>query len=110
MAAIKHHGVTLAKVMETYTKPYRKGNVVGMKMHCSYACLENEHEPKYLNELLGNNNVAKVVANIYQDHIGSGNFGEAADDIIADYFDDSIDHEVAKNMVRHAARMFVDVD
>ena len=72
-------------------------------MNCRYAYLENKHEPKYSNELLGDNNAAKVVANIYQDHIGSGKFWEVADDIIADYFDDSIDHEVAKNMVRHAA-------
>ena len=79
-------------------------------MNCSYAYLENEHEPKYLNELqvLGKNNAS--CCNIYQDHIGSGIFWEVTDDIIADYFDDSIDYEVAKNMVRHAARIFVDVD
>ena len=67
--------MTFAKVMETYTKPNRNSKVVGTKMNCSYAYLENEHEPKYLNELLGDNNAAKVVANIYQDHIGSGFFG-----------------------------------
>ena len=61
-----------AKVMETHTNPYRNGNVLGMRMNCSYAYLENEYEPKYLNELLGDNNAAKVIANIYQCHIGSG--------------------------------------
>ena len=63
-------------------------------MNCSYAYLENEYEPKYLNELLGDNNAAKVVANIYQDHIGSGFFRGVTDGITADYFDDSIDHKV----------------
>ena len=79
-------------------------------MNCSYGYPENEHEPKYLNEVLGDINAARVVADIYQDHIGSGDFWEVADDILAEYFDDSIDHEVAKRMVRHAARIFVDVD
>ena len=88
----------------------KNGNVVGTKMNCSYAYTKNEHEPKYLNEMLGNNNAARVVADIYQDHIGSGNFLEVADDIIAEYFDDSIDHEVTKRMVWHAARIFVNVD
>ena len=63
-----------------------------------------------MNEVLGNTNATRVVADIYQDHIGSGKFREVADAIIAEYFDDSIDHEGAKIMVRHAARIFVDVD
>ena len=37
-------------------------------------------------------------------------FWEVADDIIADYFDDFIDHEVTNNIVLRDARIFVDVD
>ena len=35
-------------------------------------------------------------------------FWEAADDTIAQYFDESIDHKIAEKMVRHAARIFMD--
>jgi len=45
---------------------------------------------------------------IYQDHIRDGIFWESADDIIAQYFDESIDHKIAAKMVRHAARIFMD--
>ena len=50
------------------------------------------------------------IADIYHEHIGSESFWEEADEILAEYFDDSIDHEVAKRMVWYAVRIFVGVD
>ena len=79
-----------------------------MKTSCSYAYTENENQPKYLNEEVGDRNAARVVADIYQDHIRDAIFWEVADDIIAKYFDESIDHKIAEKMVRHAARIFMD--
>ena len=35
-------------------------------------------------------------------------FWEAADDIIAKYFNESIDRKTAEKMVQHAARIFMD--
>ena len=67
-----------------------------------------EDQPQYLNEVVGDQNAARVVADIYQDHIRDGNVWEAADDIIAKYFNESIDRKIAEKMVRHAARIFMD--
>ena len=107
-SAIERQGVAFAKALEDYTKPYKNGNEVGLATSCSYAYTENENEPQFLNAVIGDRNAATVVADIYQDHIRDGIFWEAADDIIAQYFDESIDHEIAAKMVRHAARIFVD--
>ena len=109
-SAVERHGVAFAKALEESTKPYKNSNVVGMKTSCSYAYTENENQPKYLNEEVGDRNAARVVADIYQDHIRDGNFWEVADDIIAKYFDESIDHKIAEKMVWHAARIFVNMD
>ena len=35
MDTYERHGVAFAKAVETFTKPYKKGYVVGMKMDCS---------------------------------------------------------------------------
>ena len=83
VATYERHGVAFAKAVETFTKPYKKGNVVGMKMDCSYGYTENEDQPKYLNKVLGDRNAARIVADIYQGHIEDGTFGDVADDIIA---------------------------
>ena len=109
-SAVERHGVAFAKALEKSTKPYKNGNVVGMKTSCSYAYTETENQPKYLNEEVGDRNAARVVADIYQDHIRDGIFWEVADDIIAKYFDKSIDHKIAEKMVRHAASIFVNMD
>ena len=63
-----------------------------------------------MNKVLGDRNAARIVADIYQGHIEDGIFWDVADDIIAHFFDDSIDHEVAKKMIWHHARIFADVD
>ena len=63
-----------------------------------------------MNEVLRDNNAERVIADIYQEHIGSGSIWKMTDDILAEYFDNSIDHEITKRMVRQATRMFVDVD
>ena len=74
VTAIKRPRVAFAKVMETFTNSYKQVNVVvaRMKMNCSCGYPKNEHEPKYLNEVLGNNNAERVIADIYEEHIGSG--------------------------------------
>ena len=100
--------MAFAKALEESTKPYKNGNVVGLTTSCSYAYTENEDQPQYLNEVVGDQNAARVVADIYQDHIRDGFFWEAADDIIAKYFNESIDRKIAEKMVRHAARIFMD--
>ena len=79
-----------------------------MKCSCWYS--ENKREPKYLNEVLGDTNTERVIADIYQEHIGSGSIWNMTDDILEEYFNNSIDHEVAKRMARHTSRIFVDVD
>ena len=107
-SAVERQGVAFAKALEEYTKPYKNDNTVGLTTSCSYAYTENENEPQYLNAMVGDRNAATVVADIYQDHIRDGIFWEAADDIIAQYFDESIDHKIAEKMVRHAARIFMD--
>ena len=107
-SAVERKGVAFAKALEEHTKPYKNGNTVGLTTSCSYAYTENENEPQYLNAMVGDRNAATVVADIYQDHIRDGIFWEAADDIIAQYFDESIDHKIAEKMVRHAARIFMD--
>ena len=107
-SAVERQGLTLAKSLEEHTNPYKNGNTVGLTTSCSYAYAENENEPHYLNEVVGDRNAARVVADIYQDHIRDGIFWEAADDIIAQYFDESIDHKIAEKMVWHAARIFMD--
>ena len=107
-SAVERHGVAFAKALEESTKPYKNGNVVGLTTSCSYAYTENEDQPQYLNEVVGDQNAARVVADIYQDHIRDGFFWEAADDIIAKYFNESIDRKIAEKMVRHAARIFMD--
>ena len=81
-----------------------------MKMNYSYGYTENEDQPKYLNKVLGDRNAARIVADIYQGHIEDGTFWDVADDVVAQKCDGSIDHEVAKKMVRHHARIFADVD
>ena len=55
-------------------------------------------------------NAARVVADVYQDHIRDGNVWEVADDIISKYFDEFIDHKIAEKMVRYTARIFVNMD
>ena len=45
-------GKLIAKAIETYTKPYKKGNLVGNKISCIFAYIENK-EPKYLNKVIG---------------------------------------------------------
>ena len=107
-SAIERQGVAFAKALEDYTKPYKNGNTVGLTTSCTYAYTENENEPQFLNAVVGDRNAATVVADIYQDHIRDGIFWEAADDIIAQYFDESIDHKIAAKMVRYAARIFMD--
>ena len=107
-SAVERHGVAFAKALEESTKPYKNGNVVGLTTSCSYAYTENEDQPQYLNEVVGDQNAARVVADIYQDHIRDGFFWEAADDIIAKYFNESIDRKIAEKMVLHAARIFMD--
>ena len=68
----------------------KNGNAVEMKMACSCEHPENKYVPKYLNKVLGDKNAERVIVDMYQEHIGSGSFGEVADDIIAGYFDNSI--------------------
>ena len=82
--------VAFAKAMEMFTKPYKNGNTVGMKMNCSCEYPEIEREPKHHNKMLCAKNSGRVIADIYLEHIGSGFFWEVADDILAGYFDDSI--------------------
>ena len=52
--------------------------VVGMKMNCSCGYPENECEPKYLKEVLvlSDNNAERVIADIYQEHMGYGKYLE----------------------------------
>ena len=101
-------GWLLRKHWRSTQSPTKNGNTVGLTTSCNYAYTENENQPKYLDEEVGDRNSARVVADIYQDHIRDGIFWEVADDIIVKYFDESIDHKIAEKMVRHAARIFMD--
>ena len=58
---------SFAKAMETFTNSYKNVSVVvaGMKINCSCGYPENEREPKYLKEVLGDNNVERVIADMY---------------------------------------------
>ena len=60
--------------------------------------------------VLGDNNAERTIADIYQEHIGYGSIWKMTDDVLGEYVDNSIDHEIAKKMVRHATRIFVHVD
>ena len=55
-----------------------------------------------MNVVVGNNNAAKIIAKSYQDYIEDGTFWESADDIIATYFDESIDTKRAEKMIQYA--------
>ena len=55
-------------------------------------------------------NAERVIADVYQEHIGSGSIWKMTAGILAKYFDNSIDHEIAKRMVWHATRIFVNVE
>ena len=58
-----------------------------MKMNCSCGYPENKREPKYLNEVLGDNNWERVIVDIYQENISSESILKMTDDILAEYFD-----------------------
>ena len=101
MAAVERQGLLFSKVLEKYTVPFKKGNTVGMKTVCRYAYIEND-QPKYLNEVVGDNNASKIIAQTYQHYIKDGTFWDSADDIIATYFDDTIDPGRVKKMIQYA--------
>ena len=79
------------------------GKTVGMKTVCNFAYIEND-EPEYLNAVVGDNNASKILAQTYQDFIEDETFWESADEIIETYFDDNIDPERVKKMIRYASR------
>ena len=74
MTAIKRQRVAFAKATETSTNSYKNVNVVvaGMKMNCSRGYPENKRESKYFNEVLGDNDAERGIADIYHERIGSG--------------------------------------
>ena len=53
--------------------------------------------------VVGDNNASKIIAETYQDYIEDGTFWESADDIIATYFDNTIDPERVKKMIQYAS-------
>ena len=55
-----------------------------------------------MNAVVGDNNAAKTITKSYQDYIEDGTFWESADDIIATYFDESIDTKRAEKMIQYA--------
>ena len=52
-----------------------------------------------MNAVVGDNNAARFIAASYGDYIKDGTFWESADDVIATYFDESIDSERVKKMI-----------
>ena len=74
-----------------------------MKTICRFAYIEND-QPKYLNTVVGDNDASKNTSQTYQDYIEDGTFWESADEIIETYFDDNIDPERVKKMIRYASR------
>ena len=100
MSAISSTVLTLEK----NTQPFKKGKTAGMKTVCNFAYIEND-EPEYLNAVVGDNNASKIIAQTYQDFIEDGTFWESADEIIETYFDDNIDPDRVKKMIRYADRL-----
>ena len=52
-----------------------------------------------MNVVVRNNNAAKIIDKSYQDYIKDRTLGDSADDIIATYFDESIDTKRAEKMI-----------
>ena len=80
----------------------KRGNTVGMKMVCRFAYIEND-EPEYLNAVVGDNNASKIIAKTFQNYIEDGKFWNNVDEIIATYFDDTIDPARVRKMVQYAS-------
>ena len=99
-AAVERIGIAFAKAFEDTAEPYKNGKTVGMKKVCRFAYINNE-EPEYLNAIVGDHNAAKIIAQSYQDYIEDGSFEESLDDIIATYFDESVDTERVKKKIQY---------
>ena len=78
-----------------------------MKTVCRYAYINNK-QAEYLIVVVGDNNAAKIIAKSYQDYIEDGTFLEDKDDIIATYFDESIDNGKMKKMIQCVYKNLLD--
>ena len=61
-----------------------------------------------MNVVVRNNNAAKIIAKSYQDYIEDGTFLEDKDDIIATYFDKSVDTGKVKKMIQYVYKNLLD--